>query len=138
MDSSLEAHTKFLESLGIAGISHHSLLFSKTSPVTVLRDELLTRIRRRSTYPSSSSSCYPHKQTYANARFAFNRKDVAQRKNLSPNISIKLIESQVNCMSQVYANKVVAARLQKHVAGLSSEIHKLRMFKLRYYLKFVK
>lgn len=42
-DASLKVHTKFLESLGIAGISHHSLLFSKTAPVQVVQDEELTR-----------------------------------------------------------------------------------------------
>lgn len=42
-DPSLKAHTKFLESLGIAGISHHSLLFSRTAPVPVVEEEELTR-----------------------------------------------------------------------------------------------
>lgn len=32
-NDSLKEHIKFLESLGIAGISNHSLLFSKTAPV---------------------------------------------------------------------------------------------------------
>lgn len=42
-DPSFKAHTKFLESLGIAGISHHSLLFSKTAPVQVVQEEELER-----------------------------------------------------------------------------------------------
>jgi len=32
-DASFHAHLEFLKSQGIAGISHHSLLFSKTEPV---------------------------------------------------------------------------------------------------------
>lgn len=32
-DEHLSAHIKFLESQGIAGVSHHSLLFSKAAPV---------------------------------------------------------------------------------------------------------
>jgi hypothetical protein len=32
-DDSFHAHIEFLKSQGIAGISHHSLLFSKTEPV---------------------------------------------------------------------------------------------------------
>lgn len=38
-DESLEEHIKFLESLGIAGVSHHSLLFSKTAPVAAVQEE---------------------------------------------------------------------------------------------------
>ncbi|CAH1444051.1 unnamed protein product [Lactuca virosa] len=52
-DASLKYHTKFFESLGIAGISNHSLLFSKTAPFPVVQDEELTR---QSTYVGNSSS----------------------------------------------------------------------------------
>ncbi|XP_052625062.1 uncharacterized protein LOC111908987 [Lactuca sativa] len=44
LDSSLEAHIKFLESLCIAGISHHSLMFSKIAPVPVMQDFELRRL----------------------------------------------------------------------------------------------
>ena len=36
---SLKDHMKFLETQGIAGVSHHSLLFSKTAPVPVITEE---------------------------------------------------------------------------------------------------
>ncbi|KAD1105214.1 hypothetical protein E3N88_43294 [Mikania micrantha] len=118
MDSSLKVHTKFLESLGIAGISHHSLLFSRTAPVPAVTEEELT----------------------SRAQFAFNPKEVAQRKHISPNISNKLTESeikqQINRLSQIYANKAMVARLgdngakiQKQIAELNSELHKLRSSK---------
>ncbi|CAH1418780.1 unnamed protein product [Lactuca virosa] len=55
MDASVKDHTAFFESLGIAGLSNHSLLFSKTAPVPVVQDEELTRIRQ-STYVGNSSS----------------------------------------------------------------------------------
>lgn len=50
---------------------------------------------------------------FGSAQFAFNPKDVVvQRKNLSPNISNKLTESeikqQINRLTQVYANKVIS------------------------------
>ncbi|CAI9278890.1 unnamed protein product [Lactuca saligna] len=45
-DSSLEAHIKFLESLCIAGISHHSLLFSKIAPVPVMQHFELRSYKR--------------------------------------------------------------------------------------------
>lgn len=31
-EDSLQSHIEFLETQGIAGVSHHSLLFSKTAP----------------------------------------------------------------------------------------------------------
>jgi len=37
-DDFFKAHIEFLKSQGIAGVSHHSLLFSKTGPQ--VRDEL--------------------------------------------------------------------------------------------------
>lgn len=43
-DESLKAHIKFLESQGIAGVSHHSLLFSKAAaPVHTQDDEEVIR-----------------------------------------------------------------------------------------------
>ncbi|CAI9297711.1 unnamed protein product [Lactuca saligna] len=57
MDASLKYHTKFFESLGIAGISNHSLLFSKTAPFPFVQDEELTR---QSTYVGNSSSYNSH------------------------------------------------------------------------------
>lgn len=40
-DDSLRRHIEFLETQGIAGVSHHNLLFSKTAPepVHVLEEE---------------------------------------------------------------------------------------------------
>ena len=38
-DDYLKAHIEFLQTQGIAGVSHHSLLFSKTEPVQVVKEE---------------------------------------------------------------------------------------------------
>ena len=38
-DEYLELHIKFLETQGIAGVSHHSLLFSKTATVQLAQEE---------------------------------------------------------------------------------------------------
>ena len=35
----MKAHIEFLQTQGIAGVSHHSLLFSKTEPVQVVKEE---------------------------------------------------------------------------------------------------
>ncbi|KAK9068214.1 hypothetical protein SSX86_012325 [Deinandra increscens subsp. villosa] len=140
MDPSLKAHTKFLESLGIAGISQHSLLFSRTAPVPAVTDEELTRIRQ-STYVGNSSFRPSHEQHVdASAEFAFNPKDIDRRKHLAPNITNKLTESeikrQINRLSQIYSNKAMVARLgdngekiQKQITELNSELHKLRLSK---------
>ncbi|KAI3693177.1 hypothetical protein L6452_33008 [Arctium lappa] len=137
MDPSLKVHTKFLESLGIAGISHHSLLFSKTAPVPVVQDDELTRIRQ-STFVGNTSS-RSHEQNVDAAQYAFNPKDVVvQRKNLSPSISSKLTESeikeQIKRLSYVFANKGMVDRLpdkgekiKKQMAELNAELQKLRM-----------
>ncbi|KAK1418802.1 hypothetical protein QVD17_27949 [Tagetes erecta] len=139
MDPSLKAHTKFLESLGIAGISNHSLLFSRTAPVPDVTDEELTRIRQ-STYVGNSYSRPPPEQNVDAAQFAINPKDVARSKHISPKISNKLTESeikqQINRLSQVYANKAMVSRLgdngekiRKQIAELNSELHKLQLLK---------
>ncbi|XP_076947396.1 protein CHROMATIN REMODELING 24-like [Bidens hawaiensis] len=140
MDPSLKVHTKFLESLGIAGISHHSLLFSRTAPVPVVDEEELTRIRQ-STYVGQTYSRPSHEPNVDAAQFAFNPKDVVvQRKNLSPIISNKLTESeikqQINRLTQIYANKAMVARLgdngakiQKQITELNLELNKLRLSK---------
>lgn len=45
-DESLKSHVKFLETLDIAGVSHHSLLFSKTEPVEA--EQVVEEINRSS------------------------------------------------------------------------------------------
>ncbi|CAH1412225.1 unnamed protein product [Lactuca virosa] len=109
MDSSLEAHIKFLESLGIAGISHHSLLFSKTAPVPVMQDFELRRIMQ-SMYPDNSfSHSTSARYMDARSRFSFNLGDYAmKRKNLSGCISNNLPESEIKHrikLSNIFANK---------------------------------
>ncbi|PWA61087.1 SNF2-related, N-terminal domain-containing protein [Artemisia annua] len=140
MDSSLKDHTKFLESLGIAGISNHSLLFSKTAPVPVVDEEELTRVRQ-STYVGNSYSRTQQEQYVDAAQFAFNPKDVpVRRNNASPSISSKLTESeikqQINRLSQVYENKAMVGRLadkgekiRKQITELNSELRRLQTSK---------
>ncbi|PKI79435.1 hypothetical protein CRG98_000182 [Punica granatum] len=40
MDECLKSHIEFLQTLGIAGVSNHSLLYSKTAPVQVTEEEV--------------------------------------------------------------------------------------------------
>ncbi|KAL4567255.1 hypothetical protein LXL04_022833 [Taraxacum kok-saghyz] len=96
MDSSLKVHIKFLESLGIAGISHHSLLFSKTALAPVMQDHELRRIRQLM-YPGNSFSHRTRGRNMdAHPPFASNPKDYfVKRKNFSGCISNKLPESEI-------------------------------------------
>ncbi|OMO56201.1 SNF2-related protein [Corchorus olitorius] len=141
MDELLEAHIKYLETLGIAGVSHHSLLFSKTAPVQVVEVEE-EEIRRKATtvvgHSSSSSSVEPN---IDGAQYAFKPKDVnLSRKSSSPKNAAKLTESEIkekiNRLSQLIANKFTVsklpdkgAKIEKQIAELHEELHNMRMAK---------
>ncbi|KAK1587650.1 hypothetical protein Q3G72_015382 [Acer saccharum] len=142
MDESLGSHIKFLETLGIAGVSHHSLLFSKTAPVQVVEveDEEHEIRRSRTTFVGNSSS----NQTERNvdgSEYAFNPKDIKIRnKSFSPSSEAKLTESdikeRISRLSHLLANKGTVerlpdkgAKLQKQIANLNLELNMIRMEK---------
>ncbi|KAJ6740931.1 SNF2/RAD54 FAMILY MEMBER [Salix purpurea] len=58
MDEYLEHHIKFLETQGIAGVSHHSLLFSKTATVQLAQEEEDEIRKKVHTMVGNSSSSY--------------------------------------------------------------------------------
>ncbi|KAE8735818.1 hypothetical protein F3Y22_tig00000329pilonHSYRG00085 [Hibiscus syriacus] len=142
-DESLENHIKFLETLGIAGVSHHSLLFSKAAPVQVVEEEDEDEdIRRKGNmavrYSSSSSAV---EQSPDGAEYAFKPKDIMlNRKSASPEDIAKLNESEIklriNRLTQIFANKVTVSRLpdkgakiEKQIAELNAELHKMKTAK---------
>ncbi|PPD94200.1 hypothetical protein GOBAR_DD08780 [Gossypium barbadense] len=120
-DELLETHIKFLETLGIAGVSHHSLLFSKTAPVQVVEEE--------------DEDIW--------AVYAFKPKDIMMsRKSLSPIEVAKLTESEIkqriNRLSQIYANKITilrlpdkGAKIEKQIAELNAELQKMKTAEIR-------
>ncbi|MBA0857952.1 hypothetical protein Goshw_019441 [Gossypium schwendimanii] len=155
-DELLETHIKFLETLGIAGVSHHSLLFSKTAPVQVVEEEdedirmfifsvkaltipNINGIRKKENmvvrHSSSSSSV---EQKPDGAVYAFKPKDIMMsRKSLSPIEVAKLTESEIkqriNRLSQIYANKITilrlpdkGAKIEKQIAELNAELQKMK------------
>ncbi|KDP31473.1 hypothetical protein JCGZ_15353 [Jatropha curcas] len=140
MDESLEAHVKFLETKGIAGVSHHSLLFSKTAPVQVENVEE-EEIRQKGTRFVGNSSNHSLEQNIDGALHAFNPKDVKlNKKNASPDSVGKLSESQIkeqiNRLAQILGNKVTVSRLpdggaklQKQISTLNLELEKIKMEK---------
>ncbi|EOA12821.1 hypothetical protein CARUB_v10025781mg [Capsella rubella] len=136
LDETLESHVKFLETLGIAGVSHHSLLFSKTAPIQAIQKDEEEEIRRGTTAflgrPSSSIS----QDTVINgADYAFKPKDVNLGKtiNISPIDEKELSESEIKArlsrLSMLLKNKSTVSRLpdggakiQKQIAQLTREL----------------
>ncbi|KAJ6917112.1 protein CHROMATIN REMODELING 24-like [Populus alba x Populus x berolinensis] len=139
MDEYLESHIKFLESQGIAGVSHHSLLFSKTETVQLAQEEEDEIRKKVSTMVGNSSSRL--ERNVDGAARAFNPKDVnLNKKTSSPDSVGKLTESEIleriNRLSQLLGNKVTVSRLpdqgaklQKQISELNSVLIALRMEK---------
>ncbi|KHN17394.1 DNA excision repair protein ERCC-6-like [Glycine soja] len=110
VDDSFKAHIKFLKSQGIAGVSHHSLLFSKAEPVRAdHEDDEVTRNHRVKYVGTSRSSSNEH--VAYGPEFAFNPKDVGlSKKGSSPSSAGKLTESEIKdkikSISQTLSNMV--------------------------------
>ncbi|CAJ1937777.1 unnamed protein product [Sphenostylis stenocarpa] len=138
VNESFKAHIEFLKSQGIAGVSHHSLLFSKTAPPVraELEDDEVTRNHATKYIGTSRSSSNDH-ITYG-AEFAFNPKDVTRsKKGSSPSSSGKLTESEIkdkiNRLSQTLSNAVMISKLpdkgeklQKRLAELNLVLAELK------------
>ncbi|KAL0863004.1 hypothetical protein Bca101_042122 [Brassica carinata] len=144
LDEFLESHVKFLETLGIAGVSHHSLLFSKTAPIQPIQQNEVEEIRRRTTSylggPSASSS---QDNMINGAEFAFKPKDVKVDKriiNISPIDESELSESEIKArisrLSMLFQNKSMVAslpdrgaKIQKQIAELTRELDEIKAVK---------
>ncbi|KAG2575965.1 hypothetical protein PVAP13_7KG359700 [Panicum virgatum] len=118
MDESLRQHIQFLEQQGIAGVSHHSLLFSKTATLPTLSesDALDSKSRGMSMMPrhyyKGSSSDY----VAGGAAFALKPKDekfTAPRyspSNRSAEIPEK-IKTRIDRLSQTLSNEALLSKL---------------------------
>ncbi|KAF7840134.1 protein CHROMATIN REMODELING 24 [Senna tora] len=138
VDDYFKAHIEFLNRLGIAGVSHHSLLFTKTEPAQdPPEDDEVTRHQgTRYVGASASTSAFDR---IAAAEFAFNPKEVKlSKKNSSPSSAGKLSESEIKDkikrISQTLTNKAMISRLpdggrklQQRLAELNSDLAKLKM-----------
>ncbi|XP_022632577.1 protein CHROMATIN REMODELING 24 isoform X2 [Vigna radiata var. radiata] len=138
VDDSFKAHIEFLKSQGIAGVSHHSLLFSKTGPQVgdELEDDEVPRNHATRYVGTSRSSSNDH-ITYG-SEFAINPKNVTtSKKGSSPSSAGKLTESEIkdkiNRLSQTLSNAAMISKLpdkgeklQKRLVELSSELAELK------------
>lgn len=132
MDESLEEHIKFLESLGIAGVSHHSLLFSKTAPVAALQEEDdIARIKPTRFVGNSSSFSSVERDTDG-SQYAFNPKDVKLHtkssfvRHASSPTETDIIE-RIKRLSQVFANKVMVSNLPDKGEKIRRQIAELHL-----------
>nr|VDD07333.1 unnamed protein product [Brassica oleracea] len=150
LDEFLESHVKFLETLGISGVSHHSLLFSKTAPIQQNEVEEIRRRRGKTSYLGGPSASSSQDNMNNGAEYAFKPKDVKLDKriiNISPideyDLSEREIKARVSRLSMLFQNKVrhestlvnnimVAslpdrgAKKQKQIAELTRELEEIK------------
>ncbi|KZV27507.1 protein CHROMATIN REMODELING 24 [Dorcoceras hygrometricum] len=138
MEDSLKAHVKFLETLNIAGVSQHSLLFSKTAPVQEVEEEEQVGRLKASTFYGNASTRPSREQNVDGAEYAFNPKHANKfQRNSSPVViepSEKEISDKINRLSQLLASKPVVSnlsdkgeKLQKQIAALKLQLDQLRI-----------
>ncbi|KAL3829771.1 hypothetical protein ACJIZ3_018573 [Penstemon smallii] len=138
MEESLRAHVEFLETLHIAGVSQHSLLFSKAAPVQTIDIEEEVGRSRGSRFIGNTSTHRSIDHNVDGAEFAFNPKDAKKFERNSPNNAMELTEDEIrarlNRLSQMIANKVLVSRLpdngeklERQIADLNLELDQLRI-----------
>ncbi|XP_004229292.1 protein CHROMATIN REMODELING 24 isoform X2 [Solanum lycopersicum] len=141
MEETLKAHVKFLETLGIAGVSSHSLLFSKTAPVSAVQDEDEVKIaRERMTYIGNSSSYTSVERPVDASQYAFKPKDVNLQRKSVPTARVGRTESQIQddlrrCYRMLADKEKISKlfdngqKLQGRIAHLREELETIRMKK---------
>ncbi|KAJ1273630.1 hypothetical protein BS78_06G296900 [Paspalum vaginatum] len=132
MDESLRKHIQFLEQQGIAGVSHHSLLFSKTATLPTLSENDALESKSRGMpmiyqhYYKGSSSDY-----VANgAAFALKPKDEGFTvRRYSPSNkgaeSPEEIKARINRLSQTLSNEALVSKLPDGGAKIRRQISEL-------------
>ncbi|KAL6570063.1 hypothetical protein OROMI_014577 [Orobanche minor] len=142
MEESLRAHVEFLETLNIAGVSHHSLLFSKAAPLQVVEIEDEDERPRGSTFVGNAyAPTRPSvERNVDGAHYALNPKDIKKvQRNSSPDVkepSEYEIRERIDRLSQIFSNTVTISRLpdkgekiNKQIIGLYRQLDQLRMAK---------
>ncbi|XP_020088480.1 protein CHROMATIN REMODELING 24 [Ananas comosus] len=135
MSDSLRNHIKFLEQQGIAGVSHHSLLFSKTAVVPLVHEdnEIQSKVKDRiirSSMWHSSSEHVAH-----GAQYAFNPKDpkFTSRTYSSRTFTDEVrdspedIEGKIKRLSHTLTNKDLIAKLPDHGDKIRRQILELEL-----------
>lgn len=131
MDESLREHIEFLERQGIAGVSHHSLLFSKTAVLPSLEPDAM-----ESKHPAMPMPMMARQYNKASsmdyvvngAAHAFKPKDFTPRAYSGSNTSSESpeeIKAKINRLSQTLSNTTLVSRLPDRGEKLKKQIHDL-------------
>ncbi|XP_039138564.1 protein CHROMATIN REMODELING 24 [Dioscorea cayenensis subsp. rotundata] len=139
MDETFTNHLKFLQRQGIAGVSHHSLLFSKAATTPFVQENLEVESKPRNRVVRSSSRAYVEPDIKG-AQYAFNPKDERSfsRPNFTASLnegrdSPELIEERIKRLSQTLGNKALVLKLpdrgdkiRKQMSELNLQLIKIR------------
>ncbi|XP_042492197.1 protein CHROMATIN REMODELING 24 [Macadamia integrifolia] len=131
MDDYLKNHIKFLELQGIAGVSHHSLLYSKTAaPVQLVPEDEEQLRRKQSTFVGSSLSRSTVERNVDGAAYAFKPKDLnAHRKDAAAGGMGKPkeveLKERIDRLSRTLADKAILSRLSDKGEGIRRKIAEL-------------
>ncbi|XP_058089830.1 SNF2 domain-containing protein ENL1 isoform X2 [Magnolia sinica] len=136
MEDSLKSHIKFLESQGIAGVSHHSLLFSKTKPVQLVQEDERVAREMGAMRVGPSSSLSSLERDVDGAKYAFNPKDKQQwrieTESALKEAKAEEIKKRIERMGQTLANKALVSKLpdkgekiQRQIVELNLELDKI-------------
>ncbi|GAB2277298.1 hypothetical protein Dimus_012006 [Dionaea muscipula] len=142
LSDSLKAHIEFLESLGTAGVSHHSLLYSKTETVPDIPEEEDDAKRRETSARYWNPGSFLSDRHVDGAEFAFKPKDVQLlgKNQKTPESPTKLTESgikeKIARLHQLLSNKDTLSRLpdggdriRKQIAELNTGLKSIKTTK---------
>ncbi|KAK9735528.1 hypothetical protein RND81_04G210600 [Saponaria officinalis] len=129
MSDYLKDHIKLLELFGIGGVSHHSLLYSKSDPTpqgTVEEEEIWRKVTTYNRHYGGSSTDRP----VDGSQYAFKPKDVnIHQANSSPKSPPSMTESEIKDrikrLSQLLSNKATVSKLPDKGEKLKKQMSEL-------------
>ncbi|GER36248.1 chromatin remodeling 24 [Striga asiatica] len=140
MEESLRVHVEFLETLNIAGVSHHSLLFSKPAHLEAVEIEEETERPRVSRFVGNAFGrpSFERDVDGSRAQYAFNPKDIKKvHRNANPDVKEPIeyeIRERIDRLSQIFSNKVAISRLpdrgekiHRQISSLYHQLDQLQM-----------
>ncbi|XP_078434254.1 chromatin remodeling 24 isoform X2 [Wolffia australiana] len=128
MSESLAEHIRFLERQGIAGVSHHSLVFSNATTVEIAPNEEATE---RKMEMATAWGRQPTKSCDDGINYVYNPKDLrAHQTSLSPTDSKEKpdeIEQKIKRLSLTLSNEAIVSRLPDKGERIRAQLAGLRL-----------
>ncbi|CAA7396762.1 unnamed protein product [Spirodela intermedia] len=137
MSESLAEHIRFLERLGIAGVSHHSLLFSKATNAVLVPDEEDAESEKGNVPVATAAGRSASRPDSDGVGYVFNPKDARTVPTMAPKADSKEkpeeIEEKIKRLSHTLTNEVVVSKLPDKGDRIRAQIIdlKLKLNKLR-------